>query len=194
MSTPSNFSDDVCRNRYDHLVFGIGAPSSSSWAAAGAGASHGVTGAGAATRGDGSVPRERKWLLELGAMTVLEAELETLSVDGRAESQHSRNMQQAREREWYKSCLDTLLDDHYDTFGEKRAISGPSTVEARKRGKYTCAIILSTIFGRLNAVDRCDTRFATSTTDVSHSGRYCCRSTTSCILHSARNGERSHAR
>lgn len=115
MSAASQFSDDVCRNRYDRIVFGTGVPSSST----------GSAGAGA-TRGDGATCRERKWLLELGAMTVLEAELETLSVDGSPSSAaaNHRNSnsnsgdRQAREREWYKSCLETMLDGHYEALGE----------------------------------------------------------------------------
>lgn len=119
MRTTSPFSDDVCRNRYDRIVFGIGVPSSSGAA--------GVVGAGA-TRGGGAASRERKWLLELGAMTVLEAELETLSVDecqSSPENQHNSHSSsssssdtQAREREWYKSCLETMLDGHCKALGE----------------------------------------------------------------------------
>ena len=119
MSTAAQFSNDVCRNRYDRIVFGTGVPSSIT-GAAGAGAS--------ATCGDGAASRGRKWLLELGAMTVLEAELETLSVDGcpSPSSANRRNSSRTssgdtREREWFKSCLETMLDGHYDALGEKRA-------------------------------------------------------------------------
>eukprot|EP00752_Nemacystus_decipiens_P011606 g10305.t2 len=129
MST-SDFSDDVSRNRYDHLVFGISLPGSNAG---------GQTGAGA-TCSDGIASRERKWLLELGAMTLLEAELETLSVDGpqfstaanqRAQGNISGTDTQAQETEWYNSCLETMLDGHYDVLdGLEDRLPGSSRVEA----------------------------------------------------------------
>ncbi|CAB1100322.1 unnamed protein product [Ectocarpus sp. CCAP 1310/34] len=60
-------------------------------------------------------------------MTVLEAELETLSVDqaastagngGRTEGGGSRNNSSARDRESYKSCLEAMLDEHYDALDD----------------------------------------------------------------------------
>lgn len=88
MSTAS--SDDVCRTRYDQIVFAA----------------------------DGASSRERRWLLELGAMTVLESELETLSVDDGASTAAEEGNRRGRERESYKSCLEAMLDGHYDTLSE----------------------------------------------------------------------------
>lgn len=119
MSPASPFSDDVCRNRYDRIVFGAGVPGDSSRAAG-----------AVAARGENAASRERRWLLELGAMTVLEAELETLSLGGSLSSAAAKlhgndaicsGTQQAREREWYKSCLEAMLDGHYEALGEKCA-------------------------------------------------------------------------
>lgn len=127
MATVSPFAEDVdvCRNRYDHLVrqgqgLGTDGVSSSSSGAAHGGGGHGYS-------------RERRWLLELGAMTVLEAELETLSMDSSCAStaavdRHHNDADKGRERERYRSCLETMLDGHYDTLGE-HAVRSPATLD-----------------------------------------------------------------
>ncbi|CAM9793091.1 unnamed protein product [Ectocarpus fasciculatus] len=105
-------SSEVCRARYDHITFAKERSRDSS---------HNSSSSGSSTGDDAASCRERRWLLELGAMTVLEAELETLSVDdgastagrgGRAEGGSS-----ARERASYKSCLEAMLDEHYVALG-----------------------------------------------------------------------------
>ncbi|CAM9813659.1 unnamed protein product [Ectocarpus sp. 13 AM-2016] len=110
-------SSEVCRARYDHIAFAQGSSSDSSSSNSSSGSS----------TGNASSCRERRWLLELGAMTVLEAELETLSVDeaaytagdgGRTEGGGSCNNSSSRDIESYKSCLEAMLDEHYDALGD----------------------------------------------------------------------------
>ncbi|CAM9624508.1 unnamed protein product, partial [Laminaria digitata] len=65
---------------------------------------------------------ERKWMLELGAMSVLEAELETLRLDrvsaegvSRAGIGGEQGVGDEQEQEAYRSCLEAMMDGHYDT-------------------------------------------------------------------------------
>lgn len=155
MSAGFSFSDDVCRARYDQIAFAAqrrcqrddGVP-----VVAGDDATT-ISGHGDDDVGAGSAfSRERRWLLELGAMAVLESELETLTVGdvssaaaatarrgNRNKNRSSGNnisnnnnssrtnnnssnstTMRGRERAWYKSCLEAMLDDHYDTLSELR--------------------------------------------------------------------------
>lgn len=108
------FSDDVTRARYDHLAF--------------AAQRHRSGHDGRAD--DAACARKRQWLLELGSIAVLEAELESLSMDGtsfaapedgqeRQDDSRGNSGGNRRERESYKSCLEAMLDGHYDTLGER---------------------------------------------------------------------------
>lgn len=64
-------------------------------------------------------------MLELGAMSALEAELETLRLDRASAERVSRENDggdqgdgSEREQVAYRSCLETMLDDHYDALCE----------------------------------------------------------------------------
>lgn len=72
-------------------------------------------------------------MLELGAMSVLEAELETLRLDtasaervSRADGGGEQTGGSEQEHDAYRSCLETMLDDHYDTLCEFRPPTIPS--------------------------------------------------------------------
>lgn len=118
-------SDDVCRARYDQIAFAAQRCQRDRDDAAD---DHGHD----AGDGGGVFSRERRWLLELGAMTVLESELETLSVadvasaaaataEGNQHQEHSSSSSRGRERASYmSSCLEAMLDNHYDTLSEMR--------------------------------------------------------------------------
>ena len=103
-------SQDGCRARYDHLIF-------------------------AAERcqagGQGEAPSsERRWMLELGAMSVLEAEVETLRLErvsaGRVCGGGDGGDGTEQEQESYRSCLEEMLDDHYEALCEFRPPTIPS--------------------------------------------------------------------
>lgn len=66
-------------------------------------------------------------MLELGAMSVLEAELETLRLDrvsaegvSRAGIGGEQGVGGEQEQEAYRSCLEAMMDAHYDTLCEFR--------------------------------------------------------------------------
>lgn len=69
-------------------------------------------------------------------MTVLEAELETLSMDSAStaargwhhdDDDDDGDSDKGRERERYRSCLESMLDGHYDNLGE-HAVFFPATL------------------------------------------------------------------
>lgn len=105
MRRATAYSKDGCRARYDHIIFAAERCQSD---------------------GHGEAPSsERRWMLELGAMSVLEAELETLrleraSAEGvpRADDGGEQGYESEEEQDAYRSCLETMLDDHYDTLCE----------------------------------------------------------------------------
>lgn len=106
----SSSSDDVCRARYDRLLFAAercrAGPSSRD-------IDHGAS--VPSLPGDAAAlpvhMAGRKRLLELGAMSVLEAELELLPL-----GENSGRREGAADL--YKSCLVAMLDGHYDALGE----------------------------------------------------------------------------
>lgn len=107
--TPT-YTEDGCRARYDHVTF-------------------------AAERcraiGQDEAPSsERRWTLELGAMSVLEAELETLNLDRVSVERATRGGVggdgSEQEKEAYRSCLEEMLEEHYDALCEFRPPTIPS--------------------------------------------------------------------
>lgn len=82
---PSDSNDrDVCRARYDRLLF--------------------------AKERCGDLNKDRGRMLELGAMSVLEAAIENVSLD----AEHRQTISEQR----YRSCLETLLEGHYQNLCE----------------------------------------------------------------------------
>lgn len=81
-------SDDACRARYDYLLF--------------------ASERCAAENSNATATRRR--MLELGALTLLEAELTNLSMAGEGDRQ--------RKQREYASCLEAMVDQHYDNLRE----------------------------------------------------------------------------
>lgn len=117
MRNVSASSEDLCRSRYDRINF-----------------------ARERCQDGGDVKeasKERRWLLELGAMTLLEAELETISVSTEAMSAAGRNETQRgrgdQDTGAYQSCLGALLEGHYDALGELGRNGRRKSYHARTR-------------------------------------------------------------
>lgn len=88
-------SDDACRARYDRLLF--------------------ASERCAAQNSNATTTRRR--MLELGALTLLEAELGNMSMGGGGDRQRKQREQPTAER-GYASCLKALVDQHYDNLRE----------------------------------------------------------------------------
>lgn len=123
MRRATAYSNDGCRGRYDNILF-------------------------AAERcqadGRGEEPSsERRWMLELGAMSVLEAELETFRLDRASAERVSRENDggdqgngSEQEQVAYRSCLEMMLDDHYDALCEFSPLTIPSGVRIQQHSTH----------------------------------------------------------
>lgn len=98
----SGGADDVCRARYDCLLFALERHA----------ADNNERKKHAAKSGTTSAARRR--ILELGALSLLEAELE----DVRALCVGGADGKQQRDVSGYASCLEAMVDRHYDNLRE----------------------------------------------------------------------------
>lgn len=114
MNSSTRLEDDISRARYDRILF----------------AAERCEAEVAVTKHDSGVSKQRRRMLELGAMGMLEAELEILSM---GESNIQELGCSERELESFKSSLMCLMDRHYDNLGEQRA--------SKKRDGYACSLI-----------------------------------------------------
>lgn len=128
MMKESSCSDDICRSRYDRILF----------------AAERFSGDGH----DKASSHSTRRMLELGAMSLLEAELEATSVCAdsmtgggtSAKGGHEAQQQSSNERKKlaYRSCLEALLEGHYNNLRESGQESRVKATLTHTRTSVLC--------------------------------------------------------
>lgn len=100
MKSTTKLEDNISRARYDRILF----------------AAERCQAEASVSKHDSGVSNQRRRMLELGAMCMLEAELEVLSM---GENSIQELGCSERELESFKSSLTCLMNRHYDNLGKQ---------------------------------------------------------------------------
>lgn len=133
--------DDACRARYDHLIFASERCANSNKStvkrSSTRSTSEGIAGSGDTDTGVIASAAQRRRLLELGALTLLEAELESLSVASTGGDEQRGGKQSTTAMWGYASCLKAMVDRHYDNLCTLTFLR--YVVEGRSCARAVCA-------------------------------------------------------